>query len=399
MSNPNSATPRKAYRIALLFNANKVYDREIIAGIGAYLHSTRVEWNLFLEDDFRARLSGLTQWQGDGVIADFDDPDLRDALGKFAQPVVAVGGSYANAADYPRRVPYVATDNFDLIKRAHDHLLEAGLPRLALYSLPESPSSRWAQERERAFTRLLGPRDEQSSSIYRGAQTSAGQWNAAIEHLARWITGLQKPVGIIAVTDARARHLMQACTIAGIAVPEQVAIVGIDNDPLAHSLSRIALSSVRQGTHQMGHTAAHMLHQMLNGLKLPEKRVIVPAAGLNAQASSKHIHPYSAPVMKALYYIRQYACQGVKNQQVADYVGVSRSSLESCFRAEVHRTLHQKMLEHRIDEAQRLLRETNLPGTDIALACGFTSIQYMYAVFARELRITPARYRLQVTPP
>src|SRR5512138_1679580 len=91
-----------SHRIALLFNANKIYDREIIAGIGTYLSSTRVVWDLFLEEDFRCRPDEIHKWDGDGIIADFDDPDIAEALRASRLPVVAVGSSYENDADYPK---------------------------------------------------------------------------------------------------------------------------------------------------------------------------------------------------------------------------------------------------------------------------------------------------------
>jgi len=371
-----------------LFNANKFYDREIIAGIGAYMRSTREEWDLVVEEDFRARLTGISQWQGDGFIADFDDPEIGEALAATRLPVVAVGGSYAKDSDYPKGMPYVATDNFLLVKLAHDHLVEAGLPRIALYSVPESAGNRWAQEREKAFAQLspLG-------LIYCGIQTSAVQWSSAIEDLVNWISSLPKPVGIIAITDSRARQLMHACSVAGLAVPEQVAIVGIDNDPLTQSLTRIGLSSVRQGTYEMGRAAAHLLHQMLHGVTFKNKIVLVPPVGLNPQASSKHTRPFSAHVMKARFYIRQYGCQGIKNEQVAEYVGVSRSTLELCFREELGSTVHSELLAHRLEVAQNLLRNTDLRAAEVAQQAGFTTLQYMYAVFKRELGITPADYR------
>lgn len=376
------------HHVALLFNANKVYDREIISGIGAYLRSTRAEWDLFIEDDFRARLASLAQWHGDGIIADYDDPAVSEALAGTKLPVVAVGGSYEDHADYPKGVPYVATDNFKLVKLAHDHLVEAGLPRIAMYSLPEAPGNRWAQEREKAFARLAS-----EGNVYRGVQASVVEWNTAIEHLTEWIASLEKPVGIIAITDARARHLMQACTIASIPVPEQVSIVGIDNDPLTQSLTRIGLTSVRQGTYAMGFAAARLLHRMLHGARTVGKPVVVPPAGLNAQASSKHLHPFSAYVMKARYYIRQYGCQGIKNEQVAEYVGVSRSTLEHYFRVELDSTVHAELLRHRLDVALQLLRDTDSPTATIAERAGFTTLQYLYAVFNREIGITPAAYR------
>ena len=138
-------TAQRTHRIALLFNANKVYDREIITGIGNYLLSTRVAWDLFLEEDFRARLNGIERFEGDGFIADFDDPAVCEALADSPLPVVAVGGSYEDASAYPPNLPYIATDNMQLVSLAYKHLIGAGLQRFALYSLPESPTNRWAQ--------------------------------------------------------------------------------------------------------------------------------------------------------------------------------------------------------------------------------------------------------------
>jgi LacI family transcriptional regulator len=385
-------TPQRTHRIALLFNANKVYDREIITGIGNYLLSTRVAWDLFLEEDFRARLNGIERFEGDGIIADFDDPAVNEALRDCALPVVAVGSSYEDASCYPARLPYIATDNAKLISLAYTHLIGAGLQRFALYSLPASPENRWAQEREHAFSALLAA-DGLDAHIHRGLPTSAPVWNQASAQLTSWLQSLPKPIGVIAVTDARARHLLQACLISGIAVPEEVAIIGIDNDPLTRSLTRIPLSSVIQGTEEMGRTAAHLLHQMLGGARLGGTRILVPPVGINVLESTRH-QPVSSPyVMRARHYIRQYACQGIKTEQVADYVGVSRSSLEDHFRRELGHTVHQDILNHKLEIAKQLLGRHDMSSAEVAVRCGFTSLQYMYAVFRRELDCTPREYQ------
>ena len=161
------------HRIALLFNANKVYDRQVVAGIGQYLKSTRVVWDLFLEEDFRCRTLGIQHWRGDGIIADFDDPTVEEALAHLSIPVVAVGGSYADDSRYPSNIPYVATDNAKLVRLAYDHLIEQGLQRFAFYGLPPSPGNRWAQEREDAFLRMIED-DGLEGVVYRGSPTSAG---------------------------------------------------------------------------------------------------------------------------------------------------------------------------------------------------------------------------------
>src|ERR1700758_2093627 len=378
---------QSSHRIALLFNANKVYDREIITGIGNYLLSTRVAWDLFLEEDFRARLNGIERFEGDGFIADFDDPAVSEALADSPLPVVAVGGSYEDASKYPANLPYIATDNMQLMSLAYKHLIGAGLQRFALYSLPESPTNRWAQERELAFNALLAA-DGIIGDVHRGLPTSAPVWNQASAQLTAWLQSLPKPVGVIAVTDACARQLLQVCLISGIAVPEEVAIIGIDNDPLTRSLTRIPLSSVIQGTEEMGRTAAHLLHQLLGGARFAGRRILVPPVGINVLESTRH-QPLSSPyVMRARHYIRQYGCQGIKTEQVADYVGVSRSWLEGPFCREIGLTVHQVSPKAKGAVSKQLLAKPDISSTEFAIRCGFTSLQYMYAVFRRELGCT-----------
>jgi LacI family transcriptional regulator len=286
----------------------------------------------------------------------------------------------------------VATDNFKLIELAYQHLVGAGLHHFAMFSLPEGKENRWAQERENAFLSLV-QRDRTGAGIFRGLSTTAHSWDEAVQRQVAWLHSLPKPVGIIAVTDARARQLLQACASAGIAVPEQVALIGIDNDPLVRALGRIPLSSVIQGTVKMGRTAAHMLNRMLLGARLANTRILVPPAGINVLASSQHQsvnHPY---VMRARHFMRQYACQGIRTMQVADYVGISRSSLESYFRQELGCTVHDALMHFKLEAAKTRLSSGQRNIAEVAQACGFSSTQYMYQVFKRELGCTPAMYR------
>lgn len=382
----------KSHRIALLFNANKSFDRDVIAGVGAFLRTTRVAWDVFLEEDFRCRPQSIAQWRGDGVIADFDDPAVRAALEGSPLQVVGVGGSYADASRYPASTPYVATDNAAIVEMAYNRLVEAGLERFAMFSLPEGPGNCWAQERETAFTALMS-RDRLQGEIYQGRPTEGSSWCATVAELAQWLESLPKPIGIIGVSDARARQLLQVCLNAGISVPEEVALVGIDNDPMARMLTRIPLSSVIQGAEEIGRSAASLLYQMLNGARLAGTRILVPPTGINVMASCQHQGSGHPHVMRARHFIRQYACQGIKSEQVADYVGVSRSSLDKHFRLALGRSVHDEILRFKLDAATSILGKQACNIADVAVSCGFTSVQYMHAVFKRELGCTPRRYQ------
>jgi LacI family transcriptional regulator len=236
-------------------------------------------------------------------------------------------------------------------------------------------------------------RDRIEGEVFRGQGTSAPSWDEALQEQIAWLHSLPKPVGIIAVTDARARQLMQACLIAGIEVPEQVALIGIDNDPLARMLTRIPLSSVIQGAQEMGRAAAHLLDQAMHGVRLGDTRILVPPAGINVLASSKHEAVKHPHVMRARHFIRQFACQGIKTEQVADYVGISRSSLESHFRQELGCSVHDEILRLRLEAATSILERGECNLNDVALSCGFTSSQYMHSVFKRELGLTPRAYQ------
>ncbi len=236
-------------------------------------------------------------------------------------------------------------------------------------------------------------RDGLHTEIYRGMGTSAPLWDSAVEQLIAWLQSLPKPIGIIAVSDARARQLLQACLTAGIAVPEQVALIGIDNDPLTRSLTRVPLSSVSQGTETMGRTAAQLLHQMLHGMPSTGTQILVPPDAVNVQVSSLH-QPLGNPyVMQALLFIRQYACQGIKTAQVAAYVGVSRSSLEAHFRNERGCSVHDEILRFKLAAATKGLKNTDSAIADVARMCGFKSAQYLHTVFRREFGCTPREYQ------
>lgn len=386
------ATGVSSFRVALMLKAKGAWGRNVVAGVSDYVQSTRVVWDFLLFEDFRGSITGIDAWSGDGIIADFDDPEFERLFSRSKLPIVAVGGSYERASDYPVGIPYVATDNFALVEAAYDHLVEMGLTHFAFYSQPPAPTNRWAQQREAAFCKICQS-DGIAPLLFEGHFNDGLDWDSILRELIDWLAGLPKPIGVIAVTDARARQVLQACIMANIAVPEEVALVGIDDDHLLRMLSRIPISSVRQGTREMGRIAAEMMHRRLIGDRVEQGRILVPPKGLNALASSRHQPTYDPYIMRARHYIRQFAAQGVKVAQVAAYVGVSRATLDTHFRKAFGWTVHDEMLTFRLERAKQMLSDRTLSFAEIAARSGFTSLPYMYAVFRRELGCTPTEFQ------
>ncbi len=107
----------QSYKIALLFNANKIYDRGVMQGIGQFIQASQCTWDIFVEDDFVYHKNSIESLSIDGIIADFDDLETVELLKDIDVPIVAVGGSYQNPDYYPD-LPYVATDNYALVEAA-----------------------------------------------------------------------------------------------------------------------------------------------------------------------------------------------------------------------------------------------------------------------------------------
>lgn len=382
----------KRYHLNLVFNANKIYDRKVVEGIGEYLQAAQCDWDVFFEDDFLSRLESIHQWQGDGIIADFDNPDVERALRETTVPTVAVGGSYRNKEDYPR-LPYVATDNAKLVALAFDHLKGKGLNHFAFYGVPDSPYTRWATERERAFGELVSNSGFEVR-VYQGHSTRAEAWQQSQEVLCDWLQALPKPIGLIAVTDSRARHLLQACDHLNIRVPEEVAVIGIDNEEIARFLNRTSLSSVEQGCKKMGFEAARMLHRMLLGYPVERNLVLVEPLGIEERQSSDYQALGDPYVIQAMHFIRHNACRGVKVAQVVDYVGLSRSSLESRFIETMGCSMHEQLHMTKFNRACELVTSTDLSYDEIAHSCGYPSVQYLYTVMRKNLGMTPREHRI-----
>ncbi|WP_120512436.1 XylR family transcriptional regulator [Photobacterium salinisoli] len=393
----------KRYRITLLFNANKVYDRQVIEGIGEYLHATQCDWDIFLEEDFRVHLDNIRNWVGDGIIADLDNPEIEEILKEINIPTVGVGGSYENDHDYPN-LPYVATDNAQLVKMAFQHLRDKGLENFAFYGLPPCPTSRWAAEREKSFQRIV-KEEGYEGFIYRGNETSPLTWQYDMNRLADWLQNLPTPTGIIAVTDSRARHLLQVCDHLNLMVPDKIAVIGIDNEELARYLTRVSLSSVGQGCKKMGYQAAKMLHHILlrkeqqDTEEHPQQQIIRHSKVLISptqvyERQSTDFQALRDPyVIQAMHFIRHNAIKGIKVDQVLNYVGVSRSNLETRFKEERGHSIHQEIHSSKLKRACNLLRTTDLPIAEIAALCGYPSLQYMYSVFKKNFDVTPKDYR------
>jgi len=270
--------------VAIIIEPARPYDRRIIRGVAAFVEENRREWSLYVEEDPIARLPDLRGWGGDGILANFDDRRIAQAVYKVNVPAVGVGGGYGYY-DEQSGIPYVKTDNQAIAELAAEHLLDLGFQRFAFCGEPANKVNGWARERALAFRQAI-EREGYTCDTYIGRYAAAQRWRESQEGLQRWLQTLKTPVAIMACHDGRARHLLQACRQVELRVPEDIAVVGVDNDDVMCELTRPPLTSIEQGTRRIGYEAARLLDLLMEGRSPPETFTTVPPEELVPRQSS-----------------------------------------------------------------------------------------------------------------
>jgi LacI family transcriptional regulator len=379
-------------QVALIYDAKLPYDVKVMTGVAAYLRATG-SWDVYIEENALKdqQLPDLARWKGDGIIADFDDPHVAAQVQAVGITTVAFGGGYG-WYDPASGIPYVFTNNEAVAGLAAEHLLDRGFRSFAFCGYPKTPINGWCEERAKAFADRVG-RAGFPCDCYRGRHRSSRNWPALRDALAKWLKTLAKPVGLMAATDKRARQVLDVCRFVGLRVPDDVAVVGVDNDEMLCQLSNPPLTSVEQGARRIGYKAAALLDRMMSGKRRKRLRYVVDPEGVVARQSTDILAVQDEEIAEALRIIRRHACDGITPDEVTRRVARARSTLELRFRKELGKTVFAEIRRVQLDRAERYIRETELPLKQIASQCGFRSVQHMTTLFRRQFGHTPAQHR------
>jgi LacI family transcriptional regulator len=379
------------FEVALIIDPGQTYDRRIIRGVAAYVQKYRRDWSLYVEDDLVARLPDLKAWAGDGIVANFDDRRIAQAVKSLGVPVVGVGGGYGYYED-DSDIPYVRTDNRAIARLAAEHLIDLGFRRFAFCSEPPTRTNGFVRERADAFTEFIAEAGFECE-VFAGRYSPAKQWRRSQAALQKWLERLARPIGMMACTDARARHVMMACRVAGLRVPDDIAIVGVDNDDIMCELTQPPLTSIEQGAMRVGFEAAALLDEMMAGKKPHRHSTTAPPERLVARQSTDVMAVADEDVAEAIRYIRQHACDPIQVRDVLEVARMSRSTLEARFRETIGRSIHAEIRRVQIEAARRLLITTNMPIKEVVQRVGVSSVQYFTAMIRHATGQTPGEIR------
>lgn len=375
--------PRK---VALLIETSNAYARGLLHGIVSYLREHQ-PWSLHLAEHTRGDRppSWLAGWEGDGVIARIENEAIAHGLRRLKIPVIDV-----SAARLLPRLPWFETDNTEFARLAYGHLAERGFKHFAYCGEDRFPWSRLRGAAFAGFARAAG----HEVFTHQAAKNFAPDDEGQIADIATWLQGLPKPVGVMACYDLRGQQVLDACRRAGLTVPEEVAVIGADDDELLCELSSPPLSSVIPDTHRTGYEAAALLDRLMAGEKVPPGTTrLIPPLGLTTRQSTDVLAIDDSNLAKALHFIRDNACRDINVSDVLRAVPQSRRIFESRFKKLTGRTPHDEIVRVQINRVKELLTGTNLPLDQIAGLAGFAHVEYLSVVFKKKTGMPPGKYR------
>jgi LacI family transcriptional regulator len=377
---------RRTRHVALLVETSNAYARGVLVGVKKYVEA-HPGWSMYLAEHSRHEtdFSWLEGWHGHGLLARIESAETARFIRRLDLPAVDL-----SAAQLLPELPGVETDDGTIARWAVEHFEERGLQHFAFcgderfgWSLKRGA---WFAEHVRA--RGLTPR------AFR--MKPSGMRAADRERLADWLTRLPKPVGVLACYDIAGQEVLEACKIAGLAVPDSVAVIGVDNDDLIANLTTPPLSSIEPDTTRTGYLAAELLDLMMRGHELePGLRLIEPTR-LVARQSSDILAVDDPLVAEALRFIRDHSDFSLSVDAVLRHVGLSRRALDYRFVRILGRTVHGEIVRVRVGHVAELLSSTDWTLQQIAERLDFSHPEYMSVVFKKHTGKSPGQYRRAV---
>ncbi len=370
-------------RVALVFETTNAYARALLIGIGDYVLS-HGPWSLHFAElgANDAPPPWLASWDGDGVIFRGESQHIAKLIDRLKVPKVDLTPSRLLGNS-----PWVKADDAAVANLAAQHFTERGFREFAFCG---DARFSWSRRRGDRFAQLVRATGH-SCHEYKPTRRLPNS-DVEVDEIAAWLSGLPKPVAVFACYDNRGQQVLEACRRTALAVPEEVAVLGVDNDEVLCVLSPPPLSSVILNPRRAGWEAASLLALMMRGERVVADPLLIPPVGIATRQSSDMLAVGDARIAVALAYIRDHACEGIRVSDVLRQCPMARRALEQKFRHFIGRTPRQEILRIRLNRVKELLVGTELHVGEIAERTGFEP-ENLSAVFRQETKLAPSEYR------
>ncbi|MCU0914895.1 MAG: XylR family transcriptional regulator [Planctomycetes bacterium] len=380
------------YRVILLIERARAYGRGLLRGIARYT-SIHGPWLPRIEPEFyRLSRRQSAEWmkeleRADGVIAHLADTQTIESIVRSGIPAVIAG-----IREPAVQAHAVMTNDEAIAQMALDYLLNRGFRRLAYCGLDDMY---WSRQRGRTFLHQACQAGCDVRVYEPPARKRPRTDEAERPLLADWLQSLPKPTALLACNDDRGKQILAACKIAGLEVPDEIAILGIDNDELVCELQHPQLSSIALSVEAAGYTAAALLGDLMagRGSHAARETIVVSPLYVVERQSTDVLAMEDRDVAAGLRFIREHAREGIQVQDVAQASALSRRAVQQRFRRVLGRSVHDEIKRTRIDQMARLLVTTNLPMKEIARLLQCAEVKNLARYFRQQTGLTPAEYR------
>ena len=378
-------------RIALLIETSRYYGRGILMGIAKYSH-LHGPFAFYSETGGRDKTSyeELKDWKIDGIIA--RDEKLDKKVMEMGLPLVV----YVSRTDPKKYQNIIIADNITIGSMAAEHFLERKYHNFGYCGFSDVD---YSKIRHRSFAERLS-KEGFSVSVYKKTQTEIKQsWEKELNGICKWLQKIPKPVAIFACIDERSRHIAEACKRLQLRIPEDVAILGVDDDILVCELSDPPLSSIALNTVQGGYKAAKMLTAMLNGEKAEQKKIVISPTHITVRRSTDVLAIDDKEVIEAIKYIKDNANKPLQVEDVVKHIALSRRTLELKFQNAINGTLHDFIKHTKIEKISEILRTTDWSIKQIEQFFGFNNVNNLGRYYKQATGMTCLRYRTKCRNP
>lgn len=320
----------------------------------------------------------------DAIVAMVHDAKSLIPFRRAQVPVVNAARTLSLARLTQSRIPSVLPDDAAVGRMAFEYFVDRGFKQFGFCGHPRAA---WSLERREAF---VGACAEAGYVCHTAA--------AANGVPADWVRTLPRPCAVLAANDRYAWHVIDNCRHHGIPVPEQIAVLGVDNDTLLTEMVRPTLSSVILPSERIGFEAARVLDALLDGQPPPQEIQFLLPEGIATRHSTDVLSIEDEAVAEAARFIREHAAEAIRVEDVLDHVSMSRRNLERRFRKVLGRSLLDEIRRIHMDRAVYLLRETDVKLEIVARQCGLSSAVRFSTVFKEMMGVSPSDYRKQHRP-
>lgn len=379
---------RKNPNILAIVETSHGYGRDIIQGISQYImeHGGRLDFEC--RGFFEPPPTWLEQWRGDGVICRSSSAKMFQIMRKKKIPVIDL---------FSKRKGYdVGTDETALGEMATEYFIERGFDQFAAFA---PKKAWWGIVRSSAFAKALDARGF-SCEIFREGKTTKDPFflkdNRNVDEFHHWLVALPKPCALLAGTDMYGKRVLNACRSLGIGVPEEIAVLGVDNDEWFCQMQSPPLSSICQDGCRIGYEGAKLLYRLLEGKKRLAEPLLLPPTFIRTRQSTDIIAVRDVDMAQAMTYVREHLDEGPTVEQVTHHVGLSRRTLERRFMKQFGRTIKSEIMRLRIERSKELLRNTHLSVASIAKKMSFASMEHFIKTFRLREPFSPSEYRKSV---